>query len=119
MIKTTKQHPWQLLLLLAIGIFIGSFWFLFGLLTVVGASAAWWYYPLSLAPGSAIIFLVVMARRAPVPYGTGLMVLGLSLIILSAVRGSSVVTGIAVGTPVFIVGLCFAWLNKILSKVSA
>lgn len=112
------KYPWQLLLLLGLGIFIGSFWFLFGLLTVLGTSAAWWYLLVALSPGGAILFLVVMARRAPVPYGTGLIVLGLTLIIISSIRGHSVMTGIVVGAPVFVVGLGFVWLNKILTTAA-
>jgi hypothetical protein len=109
----TNQHPWQLLLLMGFGIFIGSFWVIFGLLSVVGTSAVWWTMLVALAPGSAIVFLVLMARRAPVPYGTAMIIMGLLVIVLSSARGHSMMTGLVVGAPVFVLGLGFVWLNKI------
>ncbi|MBN1596073.1 hypothetical protein JW933_09130 [candidate division FCPU426 bacterium] len=109
-----KEHPWQLLLLLALGIFIGSFWFLFGLLTVVGTGAAAWYHLVAAAPGGAIILFVLLARRAPVPYGAGLTALGVLLLALSLGRNGLLVTGAAVGIPTMCLGILFIlWRKKI------
>jgi len=112
-----KNHPWQLLLLLAVGIFTGSFWVLFGFLSVIGTSAMWWYYPAAVAPGSAILFLVLMARRAPVPYGVGLILLGFLFLSISVWRSGSLRAGVPVGIPVLLLGLGFVLLRKTIQSV--
>jgi hypothetical protein len=109
-----KNHkPWQLLLLMGIGIFIGAFWFTFGFLSVLGSSV-WWHYPAALAPGSAVVFLVLKSRECPLPYGTGLILLGLIPWFLRVSRNSWIM-GVAIGIPICIIGLLFIiWRRKIL-----
>lgn len=110
-----KTRPtWQLLLLLGTGIFIGSFWILYGFLSVVGASAAWWYYALALTPGCAILSLVLMARRYPMPYGTGLIFLGSVPLFITIVQGGPVAASALLGVPVALLGLLFVlWRRNI------
>ncbi|MCK5219590.1 hypothetical protein KAR10_08710 [bacterium] len=107
-----NQKRWQLLLLLGMGIFIGTFWFAFGFLSVLG-TPVWWYYPAALAPGSAVLFLVLKSPNSPVPYGTALILLGFIPFFLHASENFRIM-GMAIGIPISVIGLLFIiWRSKI------
>ncbi len=108
-----ENKPWQLLLLLGIGIFSGTFWFVFGFLSVLGTSV-WWHYPAALAPGTAMLFLVLKSPKFPVPYGTSLILLGIFAFFLQASKNFWIL-GMAFGVPISLIGLFFIiWRSKIL-----
>ncbi|MEW6516162.1 MAG: hypothetical protein AB1439_04570 [candidate division FCPU426 bacterium] len=102
-----SSHPaWPAWLLLGAGVFLGCFWLIFGLLSALGTKV-WWYYPVVLAPGAAMLILVLMARRAPVPFGTALAVAGLLPLILAWVRGGAWLGALLLGVPLTAVGVAF------------
>jgi hypothetical protein len=80
----TKHPPvfWLFFACVALGIFLGTFWLFGGVFLLLGRNPDWWQVVVTLAPGAGIVFLVLMARHAPRPYGVGLMVLGLLPLLL-------------------------------------
>jgi hypothetical protein len=64
-----------------------------------------------LAPGAAIWLMTMLARRAPLPYGTGLAVLGFMALLFSWPHGR-LLQGVILGGPVLLVGLGFILLRK-------
>ncbi|MCD4812199.1 hypothetical protein K8S19_00680 [bacterium] len=109
-----NEQPWQLLLLMGSGVFIGSFWVLFGFLSVVGTPAAWWQYLISLLPGTAMLFLVLMARRAPIPYGSAMVLMGGLLTITSLFRGEPLMSGAVIGIPLGLLGIFFVLTRRVI-----
>jgi hypothetical protein len=104
------RSRWPTWVVLGIGIFLGSFWMIFGFLSAIGTKL-WWHYPVVLAPGAAILFLVLMARRVPLPYGTALSVLGLLPLGLAWLRGGAWLGALLLGLPLTAVGLAFVLLR--------
>jgi len=95
---------WLFLLCVGLGIFAGTFWFFLGLFLLLGHDPAWWQVAATLAPGAGIVFLVLMARQAPRPYGVGLMVLG--ALPLGMVHFSSAwLLRLGFGLPLLLIGL--------------
>ncbi len=114
-----SQRPrWPGLIVLAAGIFLGSFWLIFGFLSALGTKQ-WWHYPVVLAPGTAILFLVLMARRSPLPYGTALAVLGVLPLGLAWLRGGAWLGALLLGLPLVAAGLGFVLLKDQFSRQSA
>jgi hypothetical protein len=110
------HRRWLPMLVLGIGIFLGSFWMIFGFLSAIGTKL-WWHYPVVLAPGAAILFLVLMARRVPLPYGSALSALGLLPMILAWLRGGAWLGALLLGLPLIGVGLAFILLRDRFSPV--
>ncbi len=96
---------WSLLPTLGLGIFLGAFWLLYGYLRLLGSSSPWWHFPLALAPGTAVVWLVLLARRHPLPYGTALAVFGLAAVVLPSQGDAG--TGLIFGLPLVVVGAAF------------
>ncbi|NTV51853.1 MAG: hypothetical protein HGA76_02395 [Candidatus Firestonebacteria bacterium] len=67
---------WFFLTCVGAGIFVGTFWFFLGMFLLLGRDPAWWQVVATLAPGTGIVFLTIMARHHPRPYSVGLMLLG-------------------------------------------
>jgi|GEM_PF-6672811 len=110
----TPKPSWQSILLLAAGVFIGSYWLMDGYFQTLRLWEAGPGLPavFPLIPGIAILALVLLARRAPVPYGTGLILLGLMAVFFFSRRGP-VSRALAMGAPLSLVGLGFLiWRNK-------
>jgi hypothetical protein len=93
---------------LGLGIFVGSFWVYFALLTLMDTGAAWWFIAIHIVPGVAILGLVLMARRNPLPYGMAIGVLGLAAVLLFALRKTSWLV-LWLGIPMMADGLLFVW----------
>lgn len=72
-----EARPWMLWILLGSGIFAGSFWLMLGFLSVLGQGASWLRLLQAMAPGGAVLLLVLNARHAPLPFGSALVGLGL------------------------------------------
>jgi hypothetical protein len=81
----TRRPPvyWLFLIFTGLGVFAGTFWFFLGLLLLLGNHPVPWQVAATLAPGAGIVFLVLMARHHPRPYGVGLMVLGALPVLLT------------------------------------
>jgi len=108
----TKFHGSHLLTI-GFGVFTGSFWLLLGFLSLLGSPALGWQYITTLAPGVAILLLVVLARRNPVPYGSGLIALGLLPLLFVQMRTPLAVKA-AFGLPLLVVGAGFIiWRDHI------
>ncbi len=107
----SKQVHWPSLITSGIGIFIGSFWVFLGFLLMLGQSATWWQYLVTLLPGGGIVFLVLMARRYPFPYGIGLMLMG-AIPMLMFHLSSAWRLRLGFGAPLLVIGLLFVLWRK-------
>ena len=105
--SAAQKHPplyWVFLACMAAGIFAGTFWLFFGMFLLLGRDPAWWQVAATLAPGAGIIFLVIMARYHPRPYGTGLMILGV-LPLLAVHFSSAWLLRLGFALPLLLIGL--------------
>jgi hypothetical protein len=110
---TRPRFHWTQVPTIALGIFLGCFWALVGTLAVVGSGAVWWRVAASAAPGAAVLLLTSLARRAPVPYGAGLIALGLLPLLAVWVR-APLPLKLAFGLPVVAVGVGFIlWRRRL------
>ena len=108
---TPNRFDWTILPTVGLGIFVGSFWLLYGFLMWQGRPAAGWQYAVTLAPGAAVLLLVTLARYSPVPYGTGLIALGVSPLLLVGWHSRWEIR-LAFGLPLVAVGIAFLiWRN--------
>lgn len=115
--KSSKlNHPWQRLLAMGLGLLMASYWLVYGFLTVLtNGGETWTQWYSSLLPGMGLLFLVLMARRAPLPYGSGLMIIGLFSLVLGVIRQMSVLNLLGLAVPVMGVGLIFIMWRRFFS----
>jgi hypothetical protein len=105
-VTTPARFHWAHLPTLALGIFLGAFWIIAGWLWRLSFPGPWWLYATTLAPGAAILLLVLLARRQPVPYGAGLAALGVVVLLLPNPRTPWLVR-LFFGLPIFLNGAAF------------
>lgn len=109
--KPPEGSPrWLALGVLGLGIFLGSFWLLFGFLSILGTKV-WWQYAVAVVPGAAILFLALMARRAPLPFGAALAAAGLLPLGLAWLRHGAWLGALLLGLPLMAVGAAFILLR--------
>lgn len=108
--------PIPLLIIVGLGIFIGSFWLIFGFLSVAVGTPWGWHVLRGILPGAAIILMVLLARRHPLPYGLGLVVLGLLPFTLNYLGKGLVLTALTLGLPVTLEGILFIVWAKVQAR---
>lgn len=101
---------WLTLAVLGLGVFLGCFWLIFGFLSILGTKV-WWHYAVAIAPGAAILFLALMARRAPLPFGSALAAVGFLPLGLAWLRNGAWLGALLLGLPLMAVGAAFILLR--------
>lgn len=105
---------WKAWMISGWGIFVGSFWLLFGFFNVQNEPFGSHFFS-ALLPGAGILFMVMRARRHPIPYGAGLILLGVLVALISWLRGGILVGG-SMGLSSGLAGLLFFLIRKELSR---
>lgn len=110
---TPPRFHWTQVPTIAAGIFLGGYWAITAAWSEVGPGIPWWRAAAALAPGTAILILTALARRAPVPYGAGLIVLGTLPLLPFGSRGPWDLR-LAFGLPLIAVGAGFIlWRRQV------
>ena len=105
-----SKFTWAMAAVVGPALFLGCFWLLLGFLAVLGTGASAFQFAASLAPGAGILLLTAGARRSPVPYGAGLIVVGLIPFVLFGAGGGWLLR-LAFGVPLVLVGAAFLLLR--------
>ncbi len=113
------RFHWTQVPTVAAGIFLGGNWGITAALTGAGPGIPWQRTAAALAPGTAILLLTLLARRAPIPYGAGLIALG-ALSLLPVWARSPWDHRLAFGLPLIAVGTGFIlWRNHVSGQKNA
>lgn len=101
-----ERFSWAFAATVGPGLFVGSCWLLVGFMALLGTAAPWWLRLVNLAPGAAVVGLVLGARRHPLPYGAALAALGALPLVLYLPRRDFLLP-LLFGLPLIGVGLGF------------
>lgn len=112
------RFHWSHVLNLGLGLGVGAFWLIFAWLRLLETGGAWWRYAAMLAPGAGVLALVLLARRDPLPYGAGLIALGVVMFLLPGFA-EAWATRLAFGLPLILDGAAFILWRRHLETAAA
>jgi hypothetical protein len=107
---------WLFFITVLAGIFVGTYWFFHGYF-ILREHPGSLRFMTELAPGTGVLLLVLLARRYPLPYGTGLLLLGAWAVAWPETSGSWGLR-LGFGLPLIGVGLAFILLRQQVAHVS-
>lgn len=110
------RFNWAHLPTVGLGVFTGAFWLVYGFSLTLNRHAVWWQHAVTMAPGAAVLLLVLLARRHPVPYGAGLIALGMAPLLFGLRSGWEYRLGF--GLPLLAAGLGFILWRRCFSSPS-
>lgn len=113
-----QRFRWRQIPTLMLGLLCGSFWLVFGFLSILESPENWRRYVSVMAPGAAVLWLVLLARRHPVPFGSGLLALGLLPWFFGSMPVSAPLKA-AFSAPLLVAGAGFIFWRETFTETSA